>query len=260
MWKNASRLFFISTFLILCSCSLKHTHLPDYEGIGLQEVLSARNSVSSIETTFSIILERDDTEMRGDGALTLLKNGDLSLRIYSFGFLAFEMNSRNGIIKSQPPVDRNRSIILSSGLRDCLFWWDIQNFSVEENESVYILQNTTRSVRINKKTMLPVQQTIWLDDGRELVIRYEEPDYAGALWYPSKIRIELSRYAVRLNIREMSFLTGDQPEVNRDRLDYRAVNNVRFGQVSLKEGIVTNGVDKSRSSIRALEDAPHSLF
>jgi hypothetical protein len=260
MWKNASRLFLVSAFLILCSCSVKQAQLPDYEGIGLQEVLSERSSVSSIETTFSIVLEKDDTELRGDGALTLLKNGDLSLRIYSFGFLAFEMNSSNGIIKSKPPVDRNRGIILSSGLRDCLFWWDMQNFSVEQDESVYILQNMTRSLRIDKKTMLPVQQTISLDDGRELVIRYEEPDYAGALWYPSKIRIELSRYAVRLNIREMSFLPGVQSEVNRDCFDYRTVDNLCFGQVSFKEGVVTNGIDKSRRSVRALEDALHSLF
>ena len=51
------------------------------------------------------------------------------MRIYSFGFLAFEMTAHNGIIKSKPPVDRNKGILLSSGLRDCLFWWDIKDIS-----------------------------------------------------------------------------------------------------------------------------------
>ena len=253
MWKNVSTLFLVSALLILYSCAVKQTELPDYQGMDVQEVLSSRNDISSIETTFAITFEKDDTEMRGDGALNLLKNGDLSMRIYSFGFLAFEMTAHNGIIKSNPPIDRTKGIILSSGLRDCLFWWDIKDFSVEEDESGYILKNLTRSLWINRETMLPVKQNISLEDGRELMIRYENPDYAGALWYPSKIRIELSRYTVTLNIREISFLPGDQSKINRDHPDDRTFYDVSFGQVAFKKGIVANGVDEPRGSVGAPE-------
>jgi hypothetical protein len=214
MWKNVSKLFLVSAVLIFYSCAVKRAEMPDYRGVDLQEVLSSRSSISSIETRFSVVFEKGDTEMRGDGALNLLKNGDLSMRIYSFGFLAFEMTANNGTIKSNPPVDRNKGVMLSSGLRDCLFWWDIENFSSEEDENCYILQNTTRALWINKKTMLPEKQIISLDDGREITIRYENPDFAGTLWYPAKIRLELARYAVTLNIREMSFLSGDQSKIN----------------------------------------------
>jgi hypothetical protein len=226
----------------------------------VQEVLSSRNDISSIETTFAITFEKDDTEMRGDGALNLLKNGDLSMRIYSFGFLAFEMTAHNGIIKSNPPIDRTKGIILSSGLRDCLFWWDIKDFSVEEDESAYILKNMTRSLWINRETMLPIKQMISLEDGRELMIRYENPDYAGALWYPSKIRIELARYAVTLNIREISFLPGFQSEINRDRPDDRTFYDISFGQVAFKKGIVANGVDEPRGSVGEFEDTPYRIL
>lgn len=260
MWKNASKLFLLSVFLILYSCAVKRAELPVYQGGDLQEVLSSRKNISTIETTFSITFEKDDTEMRGDGALNLLKNGDMSMRIYSFGFLAFEMTAHNGIIKSNPPVDRNRGVMLSSGLRDCLFWWDIENYRVEEDESGYVLQNMTRSLWINRETMLPVKQTISLDDGRELMIRYENPDYAGALWYPSKIRIELARYAVTLNITEISFLSGDQSEINRDCPDDRTVYGVCSGQVPFKKGIVANGIDKPRRSVRALEYTPYRFL
>lgn len=253
MWKNVSTLFLVSALLILYSCAVKQTELPDYQGMDVQEVLSSRNDISSIETTFAITFEKDDTEMRGDGALNLLKNGDLSMRIYSFGFLAFEMTAHNGIIKSNPPIDRTKGIILSSGLRDCLFWWDIKDFSVEEDESGYILKNLTRSLWINRETMLPVKQNISLEDGRELMIRYENPDYAGALWYPSKIRIELARYTVTLNIREISFLPGDQSKINRDHPDDRTFYDVSFGQVAFKKGIVANGVDEPRGSVGAPE-------
>ena len=254
MWQSVSTLFLVSALLILYSCAVKRTELPDYQGMDVQEVLSSRNDISSIETTFAITFEKDDTEMRGDGALNLLKNGDLSMRIYLFGFfLAFEMTAHNGIIKSNPPIDRTKEIILSSGLRDCLFWWDIKDFSVEEDESGYILKNLTRSLWINRETMLPVKQNISLEDGRELMIRYENPDYAGALWYPSKIRIELARYTVTLNIREISFLPGDQSKINRDHPDDRTFYDVSFGQVAFKKGIVANGVDEPRGSVGAPE-------
>jgi hypothetical protein len=260
MWKNASKLFLVSLVLILCSCAVKRPDLPDYGEIDLQEFLASRDGISSIETTFSVVFEKDNTEMKGDGALNLLKNGDLLMRIYSFGFLAFEMTARDGIIKSNPPVDRNRGILLSSGLRDCLFWWDIKNFSVEEDESVYVLQNMTRSLWINKKTMLPLQQTISLDDGRELLIRYENPDFAGTVWYPSKIRIELARSAVTLNIREISFLPGGQSEINRDCPDDRTTDSICPGQVPFKEGIIANGIDKPWRSLRASENFPYCLL
>lgn len=260
MWKNVSKLFLVSVFLTLCSCAVKQPRLPDYTTTNLQEVLSSRNAISSIETTFSIVFEKDDTEMKGDGALTLFKNGDLSMRIYSFGFLAFEMSSNGGIIKSNPPVDRNRSIILSAGLRDCMFWWDIGNFHMEEDEIGYTLENMTRSLRINKKTMLPEKQTVSLLDGRELLIIYENPHYDGVAWYPSKIRVELARYAVTLKIREMSFLPGDQSEVDRYRFDDRTFYGLFFRQVSFEKGIVTNGIDQPRCSVRALKDIPYRFL
>jgi len=260
MWKNVSTLFFVSTLLILYSCSVKRAELPVYQAGDVREVLSSRKGISTIETTFSITFEKDDTEMKGDGALNLSQNGDLSMRLYSFGFLAFEMTAHNGIIKSNPPVDRNKGIILSSGLRDCLFWWDIQDFNVEEDAGGYLLKNMSRSLWINRETMLPVKQVISLEDGRELMITYEDPDYAGTLWYPSKIRIELARYAVTLNIREISFLPGVQSEINRDRPDDRTFYSLCFGQVPFKKGIIANSIDKPRSSVRAPEYKPYRLL
>ena len=54
--------------------------------------------------------------------------------------------------------------------------------------------------------MLPVRQIIALGDGRELDIFYENPEKSGDTWYQSKIRIELSRYTVTLNIKDMLFV------------------------------------------------------
>lgn len=179
--------------------------MPVYEGIDIKDVLSSKNNISKIETTLSIIFEQNNTRLKGDGVLNVSRNGDLSMRLYSFGFLVFEIISENGIIKSVPMIDRNEEMILTYGLRDCLFWWDIKDFEIEEKGNNYLLKNLTRKLWIDRKTIFPVKQIISLEDGREFNISYEKPEKAGDIWYPSKIRIELLNYSVTLKIKDISF-------------------------------------------------------
>jgi len=203
------RLLLVSLALIfLFSCAPKRVEIPTYEGIDVREVLSTKNKISTIDTTFSIIFEKDDSEMRGEGVLNISRNGDLNLRIYSFGFLALEVTSEKGVIKSSPRIDRSKTKILTQGLRDCLFWWDIQDYEVDEKDDVYLLKNSLREVWFDKKTILPIKQRVALENGRELYISYGDMEKMGDVWYPSKITIELSQYSVKLKIRDISF-TGD---------------------------------------------------
>lgn len=209
MLKELSRLFSLSIALIFVfSCVTKRVEIPVYEGIDVRDVLSAKNNISAIDTTFSIIFEKDDSEMRGEGVLNISRNGDLSLRVYSFGFLALEVTSEKGMIKSNPRIDRNKGKLLTQGLRDCLFWWDIQNFDVDEKDGTYLLRNFSREIWLDKKTILPIKQRVSLDDARELHISYEDMEKMGDVWYPSTIRIELSQYSVTLKIREILFTSA----------------------------------------------------
>jgi hypothetical protein len=208
MSKIVSKLFLLSILIALVACAPKRVEMPSYEGVELKDVLASKKNISAIETRFSIIFEKDDTEMKGDGALNILQTGDMNMRLYSFGFLAFELSSQNGTIKSKPAIDRTKGMILTDGLRDCLFWWDITDFETREEESILILANSARQVWIDRKTMLPVRQIISLDDGRELNIVYENPAKNVDTWYPAKIRIELSKYAVTLNIKDILFILG----------------------------------------------------
>lgn len=205
MLKIVSKLFFISIIIFVTSCSVKHAEMPLFEGTDVREALSSRENISSIETTFSIAYEKEDTEITGKGILNMAKNGDLSMRVYSFGFLAFEMTSANGIIKSAPAIDKTKGIILTYGLRNCLFWWDLKDFELHEKEGNFVLRNHERELWLDKKTAFPKKQILFLEDGRELNIYYDDPEKAGDFWYPAKIRIELSRYAVTLKVKDISF-------------------------------------------------------
>lgn len=204
MYRNASRLFFLSILIMLFSCAPKQVKIPVYEGISLTDVLSSYNNISSIDTTFSAIFQREDTEIKGDGVVNISESGDMNMRIYSFGFLAFELSSKDGVIKSEPQIDKNKSTILTYGLRDCIYWWDIKNYELNESTDDYILVNSQRQIWIDKKTMLPTKQVIFLDDGRELDIIYENPEKFGDLWYPSKLRIEFAKYSVVLRLKDIS--------------------------------------------------------
>jgi len=206
MLKTVLRLFLLST--VLFSCAAPHIEMPIYEGIDVADALNSKNRISAIDAVFSIIFEKHDTEIRGDGVLNISRNGDLNLRVYSFGFFALELTSENGVIKSVPMIDRTRGTILTYGLRDCLFWWDIKDFEVAGKEGIYLLKNLSRTLWIDKKTMFPIKQTVSLEDGREFNFYYENPEKAGDIWYPSKIRIEFSKYSVTLKIKDISFNTG----------------------------------------------------
>lgn len=204
--KTVSKLFFLSILLIIFACAPRRVEIPSYEGVDVIEVLAAKKPVSDIEAVFSITFETEDTWVKGDGKANISRNGDLDLRVYSFGFLAFELVARDGIIKSNPHVDKNKAAVLSYGLRDCLFWWDVDGYTLEEEDNAFLFSHAVRKIWIDKKTMLPLKQTISLSDDRELVITYENPEKINETWYPSKIRIQLARYGVVLVIKELLFV------------------------------------------------------
>jgi hypothetical protein len=205
MSKNVLKLLWVSVALLLVSCAPKAVQMPSFEGRDFREAFSARKDISGIDTVFSVAFEKKDSERKGNAALTISRTGDMSLRIYSLGFLAMELTSRDGVVKSSPRIDKNKAFILTEGLRNCLFWWDITDYTVEDTPDCFVLRNGERTLWIDKKMLLPVRQRIFFDIGRELNIYYEAPRKADGLWYQSKIRIELSRYSVRLTVKKISF-------------------------------------------------------
>lgn len=205
--KNVLRLFFVNIVVFFFSCAAPEVKPPVYEGIDVGEALHWKEGISAIEAEFSIIFKKGDSKAKGYGVLNISKNGDLTLRVYSLGFLAFELISENGVIRSNPKLDRTKRKILTYGLRDCLFWWDIEGYEIDEEERAYLLQSFIRKLWVDKKTLLPIQQSVLLEDDRELRFYYENPEKMDDVWYPSKVRIELSRYSMTLEFDEMLFVS-----------------------------------------------------
>lgn len=215
IWKIFNSFRVCSLFSVLCllftvSCAPKHIEMPSYEGIPIENVLSELKNIQLMEAVLSVEYEKNDSAMSGDASLNLSENG-LNLRLYYLGFLVGEVSEENGIVKSMPKIDKNKSTILVDGLKNSFFWWDIEDYTLQEKEDVYELKNSYRKILISKKTLLPVQQTIELNDGEELKIFYDVPAKidsnelsAPPLWYQSRLKIEFRNYVVKIKVKSYS--------------------------------------------------------
>lgn len=203
--KSFSRLFFYSIIVFAAACAPKQVEVPLLDERGLDAVIAERKSIERIDAVMSVVFEKKDSEMYGDAVLDITRSGDLHLKVYTLGILGMDLSSRKGVVKSTPRLDKAKTTILTQGLRDCLFWWDLQDYAIREEGDYLVLQNATRSVWLDRKSLLPGKQWIDFGDGKQLTVLYDSPVRQRGIWYQSKMRIELQRYAVTLTVKEISF-------------------------------------------------------
>ena len=204
MSRNVLRLFFLSCIIISSACAPRTIAPPTVSGGEMRAAISEKKGFTEIESAFAISFEKGESEMRGDGALNISKSGDLDLRVYSFGFPALEVTVSDGLAKSNPRIDHNKTRILTEGLRDCIFWWNSEQYSLDEDKDAYIMRSGRRKVWIDRKSFLPLRQVVSIDDGSELTITYGEPARQNGIWYQSRLRIEYMKSAVTLSVKTLS--------------------------------------------------------
>ena len=214
MSKNFLKLFCVSLLLFLASCAPRATSPPLFEEKGLAEVIARLSGISRIDTTFSVVFEKAGSEIYGDGKLSISGNGDLEMKVYTLGFLAMELSSRNGAVKCKPGLDSTKKTILTQGLRDGIFWWDIKDFTVLEEDGFYLLRNADREITLGKKSGLPVKQQIYFPNGKSLTVYYDNPAREEGILYQSTMRMELSRYAVTLTVKNIHFFMQDPKQAS----------------------------------------------
>lgn len=190
--------------LLFISCATKKLEIPTYVGVDPRMVLAEREHIRVVESTFSIEFEKEGSVMEGEGALRLTPDS-LDLQVYSLGFLVAEVSSNSVATSSNPPIERNKLSLLVEGLRNSFFWWSVKNPDIRDDHGTLRVSNSWRKVFVDKKTMMPLRQTIELDEGRQLEVTYEEPAFMDGVWFPSKMRIALSHQSVKLRIETLIF-------------------------------------------------------
>jgi hypothetical protein len=200
----------------IVSCAPKHVEMPSFEGMPLEAALGELRSIKSVESVLSVEYEKNDGRLSGD-AMMKLSDESLTLRVYYMGFLTGEITEEEGVIRSTPKLDWSRRVLFVDGLRNSFFWWNITDYEVEEHDDHYLLRNAHRRLILNRKTFMPVEQSIEVVDGEMLKITYDTPARVNtdnpALqgpsllsdWYQSRIRIEFGHHVVRAAVKSYSF-------------------------------------------------------
>lgn len=200
--------FFIIATILLSSCSVKKPALPDMSGVPFSNHIAALNQIKIINASMGMGYEAGEITMSGDAALELT-GSSLDMRIYHLGFLAAEIKEQNGAINSKPRMSKDRALLLVDGIRYGFFWWRLNGFDLSETDTSFILANPSRKVVVDKKTYLPVEQTIFLDNGGQAVVHYQNPqrtdddaDIKSDLgWYQSEMTIKYKKHTVTTYIR-----------------------------------------------------------
>ena len=188
---------------LLAACAVKRVGMPTYEGVDVLTMLAGKETVKTIDSTFALEFERDGSFLRGDAVLRLTPD-TLDLQVYSLGFLVAEVTANETVTRSNPVIDRSRLLMLVDGIRNSFFWWVVRNPTVKDDEEAYRVSNSWKRLYLNRKTLMPEKQVMELEDGRQLVVLYDEPVLMEGGWFPSKMRIELSHQSVNLKIKSLS--------------------------------------------------------
>jgi hypothetical protein len=203
--------FFVFSLIFLLfaiSCAPRPIQVAVIDGISIDEMIKRLNNINSIETVLTIEYENEDNLMSGDASLGISKD-NLNLRIYYLGFLVGEISERDGVITSKPKLNKNKSTILVDGIKNSLFWWNINDYVLHTKDDFYILENVNRKVFIDKKTLLPIKQLIEFGDGEKLEIVYDIPKKIDEttnsqlqdLWYNSTISFKLKNHTAKIKIK-----------------------------------------------------------
>ncbi len=190
------------------SCTFHHFEMPFHDKGDIEELLRVLSRVSVIEAVLSLEYEKYPNSLQGDASL-FISEKDLELKIYYLGFSVGYLKETNGFIESSYPLDRGKIKLMIEGLRNCFFWWKIDDYIIKDEEEFFVIRNYNRRVYISKKEMLPAKQVIYLDNGDQLVIQYERPakiDFPNEVpnslpsWYQSRMKIQLNNHLLRIKI------------------------------------------------------------
>ncbi len=203
---------------LITSCAPRHIEKPSFADADLNKLLDAMSDVSAIEAVISMEYEKQHNLMRGDASLAISEN-QIDLKVYYLGFLAGYLKENNGVVESSQKLDKNKSTLLIDGLKNSFLWWKIKDYNVTDEGEFYTLKNYNRKILVDKKTLLPVQQTMELYNGDELKIIYNSPAKVEqtdsgdkrlssiGLWYQSGMRIELNNHLLKIQIKSYSIIS-----------------------------------------------------
>ncbi len=210
--KSSLSIIAIILLIITLSCAKRLTFSPE-QRLTPEEYLQELKKIKNMKFIFSINLKRNDETISGDASLKI--NGEeTKLSIYSMGFLISEIKTEgNSIEMKGKNLNKEKAILLIEGLRNTFMWWNIEEMEIQKIDDTVILRNSWRKVFLERRSLIPFQQYIYLDRSFTISILYSEPEKISAinnidsLYFPSKINITIPKNGeIIMKVKEIEIL------------------------------------------------------
>lgn len=198
--------------LILSACAappvLRPDHIPETKGLlSLEEILESSRH-ETLKAVLSLDMDANSKHLleEAPGVVYLKSPDSARLRIYRFGMPIFDVAYRDGEIKTNPEQDLAGFQQVIPLVIDAVFWWSRMDGAVlQVRDDQYVIRARNQIVELDRKTLLPVSQTLWRGIHSASVV-YSEPGlYDSEKVYPSRMDINSSIYSLAVTIRKMSF-------------------------------------------------------
>lgn len=171
--------------------------VKEVKQLSFEELLARLSKVHSIKGTASVELKTPEKVLSGD-ALLKIDGNDLELKTYSVGVQAGELSQKSGVIYSDPKLEPYEEVFFINTIRNGLFWWKLNNRKTQKGAYLIQIYNSKRHTDIDRKTLLPMEQKIRLENGYELTIKYKQVFCTEGVWFPAQI--EASLEGLRISI------------------------------------------------------------
>ena len=210
MSKKLSKLFFISILLIVTACATKPVVAPPsvYEetALSLDEILKkASGDTMAIKAITDIEIRKNDKYYDSIRASVLVKMPDwVHVRMYKFGMLVKDfvvMGDRLHVLSGKGSPNLKK---FGKEFHNAIFWWeDIEDGVLSSKGDEYMIRSRNKELRIDKATLLPLQQKIIAFE-REIEITYTEPkEEKDGYWHPSVINIVVGDFSFRVKLKKL---------------------------------------------------------
>jgi len=178
-------IFIFLFFIAACAPKVKPVEIPEYKGT-LESFLAENAVWEGLSGSFNLNLTRPDRQVQSADAFIDTGPGRLEMRFYKLGFPAGEL------VEGDPRYDD-----LKEAIRSGLIWWQMGDFRATSLEHEYLIETETRSLVLDRKTLVPLSQS--LISSRGIVnISYSDYRRLETLWYPYKMEIKYSGYELEL--------------------------------------------------------------
>ena len=206
--KKLLRYFCFSLILIIIACAPKVAPPPELieEELTLEEILQkAGGRIETLKVIADISIEKNNEPYDFVNASILVKKpGWVHMRIYKFGMLIRDFVIRDGNLHVLSGKNSNNLKKLGNEFYNAVFWWDRMESSVMYSEGEeYVIDSVNRIIRLDKGTLIPLQQEIIAYDNH-IDIKYSEPEKAeDGAWHPSLINIFIGNFKFSVRIKKL---------------------------------------------------------